>query len=853
MKELKLFYNRPAEDDFEGFEHYSLPLGCGWFGANVFGLIENERIFITENSVLTKENLTGAADIRIQFPHTADKVENYERNLILGKAVSYVKYDLNGVHYEREYFTSHPDRVMAMRFTADKKGSLEFTVDLQVPYICEFGNELGLGRTGEVSADGNVITSLSHLEYYNIFLASQIRVLSDGKVTTDGKTVSVSGASEAVVYFSCETNYVMAPETFAEPDPQKKIPEKDPTPNVSERLQKLESKGLVGYNDVLSDHIADYKSLFDRVDLHIEGGSEEMDNLPTDELIWQYQVDYDSPYLETLYFQFGRYMLICSSRVGSLPAHLQGIWNFKQRSAWGSGYWHNINVQMNYWPIFTTNLGDLFLSYSNFNNAFRVSERTNAVEFAKRLGTYTDENDNYGWAIGTSVRPYRGSFGPGNHSGPGTGGLTSKLFWDWWDFTRDKSVLEKSVSPVIHELSYAFQHAVKEYDGEYLSIFSASPEIELIGHGKHDYYTTVGCAFDQMMIWENGKQDLKCAELLGYTDDTIEKIKNQIDHYHPVEIGRSGQIKEFREEKHYGDIGEKDHRHISQLIGLMPGTVITKETPAWNDAAKRTLTFRGDYSLGWSIAHRFNCWARTGDGNRAYDLFHNLLKFRTMTNLWNGHDPFQLDGNMGGTSGVAEMLLQSHAGYIDILPALPDVWKTGSYKGLMARGNFCVDVSWENKNVNSIVIKSVAGEEAKIRYSKISGSKITDDKGNDVHYTVIAEDMISFATEAGTIYTVNDIPITRKIPTPKNLTVSGSTPLLSWMPGSDDSVTYTIYKNTDSNPDYEVVVEKLRATDFMDFAHEKTEGGYTMYKIVAVPDDHNFSTSDGAVCVIEDK
>ena len=854
MRELKLKYKKPAPDSDFGWENYSLPIGCGWFGVNVFGIVENERLQVTDPTVLTKENLTNAAEIRIRFPHEFDSVTNYERGLSLDNALAYVKYDLDGVHYEREYFASHPDRTLGIRLTSNKPESLNFNVDLQVPFICEFGDENGFGRTGETFASGNILATMSHLEYYNVYLSSQLRVLTNGTVTDDGKTLTVSNASEAVIYFSCETNYVMTPKTFSEEDPQKKIPVFDPTPNVTYRLERLEMCGLNGYSEVKAKHINDYRSLFGRVVLELEGGRDDLDDLPTEDLLGMYQGDNPSPFLETLYYQYGRYMLICSSRKGCLPATLQGIWNCHRESPWGSGYWHNINVQMNYWPVFSTNLAELFKAYSDFNEAFRSSEEKNAVEFAKKVGTYTDDNDSYGWAIGTSVRPYRGSFGPGGHSGPGTGGLTSKLFWDWWDFTRDESVLEKSVFPAIHSLSHAYTHAVKEYDGEYLSIFSASPENVSKQGDKWGFHVTVGCAFDQQMIWENGKQDLKCAELLGYTDDTIETIKNQIDHYHPVEIGRSGQIKEYREEVHYSDIGEPNHRHISQLIGLMPGTSISKNTPAWLDAAKHTLDLRTDQSTGWALAHRLNAWARTCDGNRAHKLLHNLIANRTFPNLWDAHPPFQIDGNFGGTSGMTEMLLQSHAGYIDILPSLPDEWKLGgSYTGLVARGNFCVDVKWKDSQVYAMSITSRAGQVAKVHYSKISGAKIVDANGNDVDFEVIASDMITFETEIGMRYDFIDIPATYKIPTPLNAEAVGYYPHISWKAACDEKVTYTIYKNTDSKTDYEVVAEKIRATEFIDFAHKNTDGGYTMYKIVAVPDDKKFSSSDGAVCVVEDK
>jgi hypothetical protein len=427
-----------------------------------------------------------------------------------------------------------------------------------------------------------------------------------------------------------------------------------------------------------------------------------------------------NPWLEETYFQFGRYLLVSSSRPGTLPANLQGVWTAHDKSPWGAGYWHNINVQMNYWPAFITNLAECFESYAAFNEAFRPVTRHFVEKYLTRhnLGAMPSPAESPDiWCIGTGVYPYTACDGPGGHSGPGTGALTTKLFADWWDYTQDEKALRRYVWPVIHGMADFLCRCVKEVDGKYLSAFSASPEQYDYRRKPRRYYVSVGCAFDQQMIWENANDLLRLAAVLGTNDAVVARVRAQIDRYDPVQIGASGQIKEYREEKKYGEIGEYRHRHISQLVGLYPGTLINPNRPDWMAAARYSLNERGDKSTGWALAHRMNCRARLGDGDRARRLLHNLLAHRTYNNLWDAHPPYQIDGNFGATSAMAEMLLQSQSGFIDLLPALPKAWAAGgSFRGLCARGRIEVDCTWKDGRPVAVTVRAPAGVKPDVRF-----------------------------------------------------------------------------------------------------------------------------------------
>lgn len=738
----KINSSKPAMDSDKGWENQSYPIGNGYFGVSTFGGVPHERLQITENSFQGWRNLTNALEIRINLlgeAHCYENATDYKRSLELENALSTVSYKINDITFTREAFASYPNRLLALKYTASKKGALSFEVKPEIPFFHPFGEgeDSKIGRDGRISAHDNEIEIIQHLQFYNVKFYGLIKIFTDGTISGQADKLVVHNASEATIYFSCATNYKLEPKSFELiDDPLSKVSEIDlPDPAVAATVRDIISKGIaIGYDELKEKHVADFSRLMNRATIKLPNSESDLE-LETTDLLSNIREGKVSHYLEETFFQYGRYLLISSSRPGTLPPNLQGTWTVYDKSPWGAGYWHNINLQMNYWPAFITNLTECFEAYAEFNEAFRAVTRKFVDSFLKlhKLGECPSIEESPDiWCIGTAVYPYGALSGPGAHSGPGTGGLTTKLFADWWDYTHDERALKRFIWPVIHGMADFLTRCVKMTDGKWLSAFSASPEQIATEGGVWDwskglkppYYITVGCAFDQQMIWENNNDLLRLAKILGIEDVVVAKVKEQIDLYEPVIIGDSGQIKEYREEKKYGEIGEYRHRHISQLVGLHPGTLINATKPEWIEAAKYTLNERGDQSTGWALAHRMNCWVRLGDGNRALKLLRTMLKERTYENLWDAHPPYQIDGNFGATSAVAEMLLQSQAGYIDLLPALPDSWATeGSFKGLCARGGYIVDCEWKDGKPTSIKIRSTKGTTPDVRFN---GQKVTD-------------------------------------------------------------------------------------------------------------------------------
>jgi alpha-L-fucosidase 2 len=461
-------------------------------------------------------------------------------------------------------------------------------------------------------------------------------------------------------------------------------------------------------------------------------------------------------------FQYGRYLLIASSREKTLPANLQGAWSAYYNTPWSGGFWHNINVQMNYWGAMSANLGECFEAYNAFFKAYLPMAQKHAADYVRKHNKEKlSEGGDNGWIIGTGANAYYIPGASGGHSGPGTGGFTAKLLVDYYLFTQDRKFLEEVAYPAMLSLSKFYSKALVPH-GEFLLVEpSSSPEQTataeqvkgMPGHlsgGK--YYTTDGCTFDQGFVWETFSDTLAMAEKLEKTDPFLETIREQMGRLDPIQVGADGQIKEYREETHYSDIGDPKHRHISHLCPLFPGTLINPTRPEWMKAASKTLDLRGDKTTGWALAHRMNSRARLGEGEKAHNVYQRFLRERTLPNLWTVHPPFQIDANLGSMAGVAEMLLQSHEGAIQILPALPKAWSTGSFQGLVARGNFVVSCEWSDGKPATISIHSKSGGTCRLASPGIGAATIKDSKGNAVQATGEGNDRIQFETTAGETY-----------------------------------------------------------------------------------------------------
>ena len=733
----------PYDGDWES---WSYPIGNGYMGASVFGRTDTERIQITEKTLHTEKpygwgGLTSFAEIHLDFNH--QQVTNYRRSLSLNEAIATVEYESGGIRYQREYFVSYPDNVLVIRLTANRKGMLSLVVRPEIPYL---GREDR--RSGTVKAEGDLLTLAGTLPFFSTNFEGQIKVLNEGgtlAADADKGVIAVKDADTVVLIFAAGTNYELSEKMFSTKTPAEKCdPSRFPHEEISARVAAAQA---LGFGILKQRHLQDYQNLFGRVSMQL---SSEASSDPTSILLEKYKQGDFNVWLEELMFHYARYLLIASSREKTLPSGLQGVWSQYYITPWSGGYWHNINVQMNYWGAMSANLAETFEAYIAYFKAYLPEARQHAVSYvSKNSPDKLAPGEDNGWIIGTGANAYHVS-GPGGHSGPGTGGFTSKLLMEYYLFTQDRTYLKEVAYPAMRSMSTFYSKALVPQDGLLLIKPSASPE----QRHKGEYYVTVGCTFDQAFVWENHHDTLVLAKALGEEDDFTRKIRNEITLLDPIQIGASGQIKEYREEVNYSDIGDPKHRHISHLCALYPGTLINSQNEAWMRAASKTLDLRGDKTTGWAMAHRMNVRARLKEPAKAHAVYRQFLQERVAPNLWTMHPPFQIDGNFGTMAGVVEMLLQSHTDHIEILPALPQAWLAGSFRGLVARGNFVVNAEWREGKAVSLAITSRVGGECRLQYSGIEKAEISDDAGKVIETKRGEGSRVAFDTTPGSTYRV---------------------------------------------------------------------------------------------------
>lgn len=699
-KPMTLWYKQPAKK----WDAEALPIGNGRMGAMLFGGIKTEHIQFNEQSLWSGDNNWDGAyetgdhgfgsyrnfgEVVINFDHAGAAVA-YQRTLNISTGVHTTSFIINGIRFEREAFASNPDQMMVFKYTADKKASLSGSISM-----ASAQGAITTTTNGELSFVGEMPNRLKY--------AANLRVKHQGGlVAIEGNTLIFKNCNSLLIYLDARTDY--------KPDYRSNWRGADPVRVIQ---QEQQAAAQLGYQKLLNRHVNDITRLTEAATIVIGKTNPELLALPTDIRLKKYASGGNDPDLEATMFQYGRYLLISSSRPGGLPANLQGLWNDSNTPPWASDYHNNINIQMNYWAAETTNLSECHIPLIDFIVA---AEEPCRIATRKAFGQNTR-----GWTARTSQSIFGGNGWEWNI--PASAWYAHHVF-EHWAFTNDKAYLKNTAYPILKEICQFWEDGLKVMpDGTLMVPNGWSPE-----HGPRED----GVMMDQQLVWDLFQNYLEAAKALSADVDYQKKVADMQAHLAPNKIGHWGQLQEWQIDR---DDPNDDHRHTSHLFAVYPGHQINlTQTPELAKAAIISLRSRsgnygknintpftlestvGDSRRSWTWPWRCALWARLGDGEKAGMMVRGLLTYNTLPNLFTTHPPFQMDGNFGISGAIAEMLLQSQAGEIQLLPAIPKMWAAeGAFYGLKARGGFTVDCKWHNGEIISYQVYSEEPRKVKLR------------------------------------------------------------------------------------------------------------------------------------------